>query len=99
VWERGTTLPSPNRSAVSRRNAPAAMMQSAVHAGPSNKVSASFPRPKRINAADSHILKVRAHSEQLLKELAAWEDVAADTRVTEPAADVDWQKLGVESAA
>jgi hypothetical protein len=55
--------------------------------------------PLRLQVGADSVAAVRAHSEQLLKELAEWEDVAADTRVAEPSADVDWQRLGVESAA
>ena len=54
--------------------------------------------PLRLQVGTDSIAAVRAHSEQLLKELAAWEDVGADTRVAEPADDVDWQKLGIENA-
>ena len=36
---------------------------------------------------------------RLLKELAAWEKVAAHTRVEEAAVEVVWEKLGVTHAA
>jgi NAD(P)-dependent dehydrogenase (short-subunit alcohol dehydrogenase family) len=55
--------------------------------------------PLRLQVGADSVAAVRAHSEQLLKDLAAWEGVAADTRVAEPAANFDWQKLTVERSA
>jgi NAD(P)-dependent dehydrogenase (short-subunit alcohol dehydrogenase family) len=59
----------------------------------------SAEAPLRLQVGADAVAAVRAHSEQLLNELAAWEEVASDTRVAEPAAEVDRQKLGVETAA
>jgi hypothetical protein len=53
--------------------------------------------PLRIQVGADSVAAVGAHSEHLLKDLAAWEQVAADTQVEVGAIEVDWEKLGVKA--
>ena len=55
--------------------------------------------PLRLQVGSDSVAAVCGHSEHLLKELAAWEKVAAHTRVEEAAVEVVWEKLGVTHAA
>jgi hypothetical protein len=58
---------------------PLRSLQSPVHGGPSNTVSASFPRPKRINAADSRTF------------LSPWESLRfSDSKRTKTALAATW---------
>ena len=54
--------------------------------------------PLRLQVGADSVAAVRAHSEQLLKEIAAWEQIATDTRVDEAAAEVPREQIGVERA-
>ncbi len=47
--------------------------------------------PLRLQVGADSIVAVRAHAEQLLRDLAAWEQVGSDVRVDPSAPDVTWQ--------
>jgi NAD(P)-dependent dehydrogenase (short-subunit alcohol dehydrogenase family) len=47
--------------------------------------------PLRLQVGTDSIVAVRAHAEQLLRDLAAWEQVGSDVRVDPSAPDETWQ--------
>src|SRR5260370_5252635 len=47
--------------------------------------------PLRLQVGADSIVAVRAHAEQLLRDLAAWDPIGSDVRVDPSAPDVTWQ--------